>query len=138
MTPEQIELIQNSFAKVKPIADKAGDLFYGRLFELAPGVRPLFPDEITGQRDKLMATLGVAVGSLTKMDVLLPILQKLGRDHNNYGAKAEHYPVVSEALIWTLEQGLGDDFTADVREAWLALLGTVSGIMIDAQNEAAA
>jgi hemoglobin-like flavoprotein len=113
MTPNQIDLVQSSFAKVVPISDAAASLFYGRLFEIAPEVRPLFRNDMTQQGYKLLATLGFAVNGLRNLDVILPAVQALAAKHVDYGVKAAHYAPVGEALIWTLEQGLGDDFTGN-------------------------
>ena len=130
MNPTQIKLVQDSFAKVAPISEQAAVLFYGRLFEVAPSVRAMFPDDMTEQRKKLMATLAVVVGGLTNLEAVLPAASALARRHVNYGAKPEHYPVVGGALLWTLEKGLGDAWTPDVAEAWTAAYATLSGYMI--------
>jgi len=136
MTPEQITLVQDSFAKVRPIADTAADLFYGRLFEIAPAVRPMFPEDMREQKKKLMAMLGLAVTNLDKPDIVVPALQKLGRQHVAFGTRAAHYEPVGEALLWTLEQGLGPDFTPAVRAAWVETYGLVAGVMKAAAAEA--
>jgi len=130
MNPTQVKLVQDSFAKVAPISEQAAVLFYGRLFEVAPSVRAMFPDDMTEQRKKLMATLAVVVGGLTNLEAVLPAASALAKRHVNYGAKPEHYPVVGGALLWTLEKGLGDAWTPDVAEAWTAAYGTLSGYMI--------
>lgn len=128
-----IELVQTSFAKVVPIAETAAGLFYGRLFETAPEVKPLFSESnMTEQGKKLMATLGIAVQGLSNLEKTVPVLQKLAKNHVEYGVKAEHYPLVGAALIWTLEQGLDDDFTPDVKAAWVGVYDLVSSTMIDA------
>ena len=132
MTPEQKQLVQSSFAKVAPIAPQAAELFYGRLFELDPSLKALFKGDMTTQGQKLMATLGVAVGSLNNLDALLPVLQNLGRGHVGYGVKDSHYDTVGVALLWTLEQGLGDGFTPDVKDAWVKVYTLVSTVMKEA------
>ena len=116
MTPDQVKLVQQSFAKLAPIADQAAVMFYDRLFEVAPHVKAMFPADLTEQRRKLMATLSAASALATR--------------HVSYGAKAEHYPVVGGALLWTLEKGLGDGWTTEVADAWTAAYGTLSGFMI--------
>jgi hemoglobin-like flavoprotein len=131
MNPTQIKLVQDSFAKVAPISERAAVLFYGRLFEVAPSVRAMFPDDMTEQRKKLMATLAVVVGGLSNLETILPAASALARRHVNYGAKPEHYPVVGGALLWTLEKGLGDAWTPEIAEAWTAAYGTLSGYMIE-------
>ena len=107
MTPQQIDLVQSSFKKVVPIAGTAADLFYDRLFEIAPEVRPLFPQDLGEQKKKLMAMLGTAVGNLHKLDTILPAVKDLGSRHKGYGVTAAHYAPVGAALLWTLEKGLG-------------------------------
>ncbi len=98
MTPNQIKLVQTSFAQVAPIAATAADLFYGRLFEIAPQVRAMFPDDLSEQKKKLMAMLGTAVAGLNHLETLMPAVQALGRRHGGYGVKAQHYASVGSAL----------------------------------------
>jgi hemoglobin-like flavoprotein len=131
MTPDQISLVQQSFAKVAPIADQAATLFYGRLFEIAPQVKSLFPDDMTEQRKKLMTTLAVVVNGLGKLDSILPAAGALARRHVGYGVKPDHYMPVGAALLWTLERGLGADWNRDVADAWIEAYGTLSGFMIN-------
>jgi nitric oxide dioxygenase len=130
MTPDQIKLVQDSFAKVAPISEAAAVLFYDRLFEIAPQVKPMFPADMTEQRKKLMATLAVVVNGLSNLESILPAASALAKRHVGYGAKPAHYPVVGAALLWTLEKGLGDAWTPDIAEAWTAAYGTLSGYMI--------
>jgi hemoglobin-like flavoprotein len=130
MTPDQVTLVQQSFARVAPISETAAVLFYDRLFEIAPSVVPMFPTDMKEQRKKLMATLAVVVGGLSNLDAVLPAASALAKRHVSYGAKPEHYPVVGAALLWTLEKGLGDGWTPDVAAAWTAAYGTLSGYMI--------
>lgn len=136
MTPAQIADVQNSFKSVLPIAEQAGALFYGRLFEIAPAVRPLFPADTTEQARKLMLTLATVVKGLDRLDTILPAVQALAVRHVAYGARPEHYPVVGEALIWTLEQGLGEAFTPEIRASWITAYTTLSGAMIEAAEAA--
>jgi hemoglobin-like flavoprotein len=130
MTPEQVKLIQDSFAKVAPIADTAAEIFYDRLFAVAPQVRPLFPDDMTEQRRKLMATLAVVVNGLTDLDAILPAASALAKRHVAYGAEPAHYPVVGEALLWTLARGLGPGWTPEVATAWTGAYAMLSEFMI--------
>jgi hemoglobin-like flavoprotein len=132
MTPEQITLVQESFKQVQPIAAQAADLFYGRLFEIAPQMRALFPEDLTEQKRKLMAMLGTAVAGLNRTGEIVPAVQALGRRHAGYKVTAEHYKPVGEALIWTLEQGLGDAFTPPVRTAWLEAYTLLASVMKEA------
>ncbi|GGF45885.1 hemoglobin [Azorhizobium oxalatiphilum] len=137
MTPSQVELVQSSFAKVVPIADTAAGLFYGRLFEIAPEVKPLFKGDIAEQGKKLMATLAVVVNGLTRLEAIVPAAQVLARRHVAYGVREEHYAPVGAALLWTLEQGLGPDFTPEVKAAWAEAYTLLSGVMIAAAEDAA-
>ena len=116
-----------------PIASTAAELFYGRLFEIAPDVRPLFDGvDMNEQGRKLMTTLGVVVGGLTNLDAIVPVAKTLAIKHVDYGVKAEHYAVVGQALVWTLEKGLGNAFTSDVRTAWVEAYNLLSGVMTEA------
>lgn len=132
MTPEKVKLVQESFEKVVPIADKAADIFYDRLFEIAPQVRPMFPADMSDQKGKLMQTLGVAVTNLHQVETIVPTVQELGRKHVGYGVKDEHYDIVGAALLYTLEKGLGDAFTPEVKEAWTETFMLVAGVMKEA------
>jgi len=130
MTQDQVQLVQQSFSKVAPIADQAAVLFYDRLFETAPQVKAMFPADMTEQRKKLIAMLAAVVNGLANLESILPAASALAKRHVTYGARAEHYPVVGAALLWTLEKGLGDGWTPEVAEAWTAAYGTLSGFMI--------
>jgi nitric oxide dioxygenase len=130
MTPDQVKLVQQSFAKVAPISETAAVLFYDRLFEIAPQVRAMFPADMSEQRKKLMAMLAAVVNGLANLDSILPAASALAKRHVAYGAKAEHYPVIGSALLGTLEKGLGEAWTPEVADAWTAVYGTLSGFMI--------
>lgn len=129
MTREQTLLVQASFARVVPIADTAADLFYDRLFTLDPGLRPLFNADLTAQKRALMGMLRVAVASLDRLDELVPAVQQLGRRHAGYGVTEDQYATVGAALLWTLEQGLGADFTPDTRAAWTEVYAVLAATM---------
>jgi hemoglobin-like flavoprotein len=120
MNIQQIALVQASFAQVAPIADQAAVLFYGRLFELDPSLRPLFRGDMSEQRRKLMTMLTVVVNGLTRLEALVPAVQGLGRRHAAYGIAGSHFDTVGAALLWTLGQGLGEAFTSEVEAAWTA------------------
>jgi len=137
MTPEQIKLVQDSWAKVVPISETAAELFYGKLFELDPSVRAMFKGDMKEQGRKLMAILNTAVNALTKLETIVPAVQDMGRRHVGYGVKDEHYDTVGEALIWTLGEGLKDDFTDETKGAWLAVYTLVATTMKEAAAEAA-
>ena len=132
MTSEEIRLVQTSFAGVVPIAPLAADLFYARLFELAPQVRPLFKGDMVEQGRKLMAMLGTVVASLDRLDVIVPAARELARRHVAYGVQPAHYAPVGEALIDTLAKGLGDGFDEATRAAWVTAYRTLSTVMIEA------
>src|SRR3982074_3145290 len=125
MTPDQVTLVQESFAKVAPISETAAELFYGRLFEIAPQVKAMFPADMTEQRKKLMVMLAAVGNGLGNLEAILPAASALATRHVSYGAKAAHYPVVGAALLWTLEKGLGDAWTSEVQDAWTAAYGTL-------------
>jgi hemoglobin-like flavoprotein len=131
MAPDQVKLVQESFAKVAPISEQAAVLFYDRLFEIAPSVKAMFPTDMTEQRKKLMATLAVVVTGLSNLESILPAASALAKRHVSYGVKPAHYPLVGSALLWTLEKGLGDAWTPEVAGAWTAAYGTLSGYMVD-------
>src|SRR5580692_1405388 len=130
MTPDQVKLVQESFAKVAPISDQAAVIFYDRLFEIAPQVKAMFPSDLTEQRKKLMATLAVVVNGLSNLESILPAASALATRHVSYGAKADHYPVVGATLLWTLEKGLGEAWTAELAAASGAAYATLSGYMM--------
>lgn len=129
VTPRQIELVQTTWEQVVPIADTAADLFYGQLFTIAPQVKPLFPEDMTEQKKKLMMMITVAVRGLNNVEALVPALHKLGAGHVAYGVKDEHYPIVGAALLWTLEKGLGEAWTDEVKEAWVAVYTLLADTM---------
>ncbi len=135
MEPKTITLVQESFEKVKPIASTAAKIFYTKLFELDPALKPLFPsndEDMVIQGNKLMVMLSSAVAGLSNLEMLIPVLQNLGKRHVEYKVEPFHYQTVGEALLGTLAVGLGDDFTPEVKEAWTNVYGTMSSVMIDA------
>ena len=132
MTPEQVLLVQSGFAKVEALGDRTAALFYDRLFQLDPSLRPLFRGDPATQRAKLMAALRTVVGALDRHGELLPAVRDLGRRHAHYGIEPEHYATVGAALIWTLEQGLGPYLTAAMRRAWVAAYSLLAWTMIAA------
>src|SRR5262245_27208312 len=121
MTPTQKVLVQQSFAKVAPIADQAAALFYGRLVDTQPALRGLIKIGLDEQGKKLMAMIGACVTGLDALDQLVPVVTELGRRHAGYGVTDAHYDAVGAALLWTLERGLGPSFTLEVKEAWTAV-----------------
>lgn len=133
MTPHEIALVRSSFAKVVPIADQAAALFYARLFELDPALRGLFHGDMAAQGKKLMQTIGFCVASLDRLQTILPVVRDLGLRHVAYKVRDEHYETVGAALLWTLEKGLGADFTPETRAAW----GKVYWILAEAMKAGA-
>ena len=143
MNSEQIRLVQDSFRRVMPIADTAAELFYTRLFELDPRLKPLFKGDIAEQGRKLMQMIGMAVLSLRRLDQVLPALRALGARHVRYGVRDGDYETVGRALLWSLKRGLGDSFTPEVEAAWAEVYATLAATMqagatTDAQAEALA
>ena len=132
MKPEEINLVQSTWAQVVPIKEQAAELFYGRLFELDPSLEPLFKGDMKAQGQKRMAMIGTAVGGLTQPETIVPALRDLGRRHVGYGVQAQHYDTVGAALLWTLETGLGPAFTPETRQAWAQTYDLVAGVMKEA------
>jgi hemoglobin-like flavoprotein len=132
LTERQVALVQGTFDLIAPIADDAAVLFYSRLFEIDPGLRRLFKSDMREQRVKLMQMLTAAVKGLTHLDRLVPVVEGLGRRHAAYGVTDAHYQTVGEALLWTLEMGLGKSFTPEVREAWADVYGLLASTMRNA------
>ena len=136
MEQATIDAVQGTFAKVEPIAPQAAELFYGRLFELDPSLKPMFKGSMEEQGAKLMRMIGIAVRGLNDLGSIVPAVQNLGVRHIGYGVKDEHYDTVGAALLWTLEQGLGDAFTPDVKQAWTDVYTVLATTMKDAAHNA--
>jgi len=124
-----IQLVKESFDLVEPIAPQAAELFYANLFALDPSLQKLFKSDMVAQGEQLMKMIGAAVGLLGQPQTLMPVLQKLGRRHADYGVRDEHYDTVGAALLATLQQGTGVAFTPEVREAWVDVYGVIAGTM---------
>ena len=137
MTPRQKLLVQQSFAEVEPIADVAARLFYARLFDLDPSLESLFTGDMDEQGRKLMQMLTVAVRGLDRLDELVPAVRALGERHVRYGIRDAHYATVGSALLWTLELGLDEAFTPEVRDAWAAVYTVLADTMKQGAAEAA-
>lgn len=129
MTPETIALVRGSWQQVLPIRDAAAELFYGRLFELDPSLRGMFKGDMAEQGRKLMAIINTAVASLDDLGPILGAVEDMGRRHVGYGVTEAHYDTVGSALVWTLEKGLGEQFTVAVRDAWLETYATLASAM---------
>jgi hemoglobin-like flavoprotein len=135
-TERDLTLVRKSFDKLVPIAGVAADLFYERLFYMAPSLRALFPADMRDQKRKLMVMIAAIVQGLADLDTLVPQLLELGARHATYGVKDHHYKIVGEALIWTLERGLGNAFTPDVETAWVRVYRLVAATMQAGADEA--
>jgi hemoglobin-like flavoprotein len=134
MKPQQIELVKETWSYVITKSDEAGEIFYNRLFEVAPGVRHLFKGEMKEQSRKLMNMVTYVIAKLDKLDTIVGEIKSLAQRHNKYGAKPEHYTVVGECLIYTLKTGLGDRWNRQTEEAWLTVYTVLSSAMIAGQN----
>jgi len=132
MTPETKKLVQDSFAKVAPIADQAAALFYQNLFTADPSLKSLFKGDMVEQGKKLMKMIATAVNGLDRLEAIVPAVQDLGRRHVKYGVTSAHYDTVGAALIQTLAQGLGPAFTPEVKDAWITVYGVLASTMKDA------
>ena len=137
LTERKKRLVQSSFTKVAPIADKAAEIFYSKLFEKDPSLKPMFKGDMKAQGEKLMTMIGTAVNGLDDLNSIVPAVQNLGKNHVGYGVKDSHYDTVGAALLETLDAGLGDDFTPDVKDAWTEVYTVLATTMKDAANEAA-
>lgn len=134
MDAKTISLVQSTFQQVVPIAGTAASLFYTKLFELDPSLRPLFKSDITEQGKKLMQMIGVAVNGLNNLDALVPAVEQLGARHIGYGVQDSHYDTVGTALLWTLNKGLAEDFTPEVEAAWTEVYTLLAGVMKEASK----
>lgn len=129
LSEHQKSLIQNSFSKVVPIADVAAEIFYKKLFEYDPSLKPLFTGDMKKQGQMLMSTLKAAVDGLDDVPGLVKVLEALAQRHIKYGVKVDDYTPVGNALLYTLGQGLGDEFTPEVRQAWVTVYKVIADVM---------
>ena len=129
-TEREIEIVRSTWAPVSKDPDTAAALFYGRLFETAPAVKPLFSSDMKEQGRKLMQMISIAVNNMDRVDEIVPALIELGERHDTYGALPEHYPVVGDVLLETLAKALGADFTEEARQAWSKTYSTLAAVMI--------
>lgn len=135
MTDEQINLIKTSFAKIEPAAEEAAVLFYAKLFDLDPDLRPLFKAGIREQGLKLMQMLELAVRGLDRVEELVTMVRDLGARHAVYGVEDRHYETVGTALLWVLAKSLRADFTLETEEAWTAVYSLLAQTMKDGAND---
>lgn len=134
MNERQIQLVKDSWSQVIINAEAAGNLFYQRLFEVAPEVRHLFRGDIISQSKKLMNMITMIVNKLDKLDTLLTDIKMLAGRHDHYGAQSGHYKVVGECLIWTLSTGLSEKWNQETETAWIEAYTILSGAMIQNQT----
>jgi hemoglobin-like flavoprotein len=136
VTPEQRWLVQNSWEKVVPMAPHVAELFFDRLFELDPFLEDLFPSDLSKLGAEWMRALGLAAPRLEEPSSAAPCLAALSRMHVDVGVRPGHYVTMGNALLWTLEQSLAEDFTPRVKEAWGAAYQLISALMIQADAAA--
>jgi len=135
MTKRQQQLVKTSFRKAEHLSQIVALCFYRRLFELDPSLRQLFHTEIEAQSKKLMQALTMIAEGIDSLPELVPAIESLGRRHVHYGVKAEHYATVGEALLWSLDQTLGAEFTVEVRTAWATAFYLLADVMKQAATE---
>lgn len=134
MNPQTVNILQDSWKKVEPIAPQAAELFYQNLFFADPSLKALFKGDMEAQGRKLMQMIGLAVDKLNDQETLVPVLQSLAQRHVGYGVQESHYVIVGAALLKTLEQGLGEDFTSTVKDAWANAYSFMAETMIPASK----
>ena len=132
MDTQQVNLVQETFILLSNEAQSVAATFYQRLFEQSPSIRALFSTEPKMQQAKFMHTLSVIVWSLHRSEKFEPIVQELGRSHHAYHIQAEHYPLVRDALLWSFQQHLGEQFTPAVKQAWQAAYDFIAQAMLKA------
>lgn len=137
LTTDQVQLVQQTWSQIDKPPEDLGRLFYTRLFELEPDLRPLFSTDLAAQARSLMKMLSLVVSGLDRLDTLIPAVKALGLRHQGYGVAAAHYDLVGAALVWMLQQELGDAFTHSVRRAWSDAYQILAGVMLDAVAEQA-
>jgi hemoglobin-like flavoprotein len=135
MTEKQIKLIEESWDYIIMNTDEAGELFYGRLFDKHPELKPLFKSNPQEQARKLIALITFAVNKLNSFEEIISDVEALGKRHVAYGVHPKHYEIVGDTLLWTLEQGLGEKWNGDLLVAWSNLYGILSDIMIKAAQK---
>src|SRR4028119_1419941 len=126
-----VELLEESFEKIKPRAEEFAASFYENLFKLYPEVKPLFANtEMAKQQKKLLNSLVLVVENLRSPEALEPVLNALGGRHIGYGVIPQYYEPVGEALLTTFEQYLEPDWTPEVKQAWTDAYGAITGLML--------
>jgi nitric oxide dioxygenase len=136
MTPADVETVKTTFVQILPQADEFGPKFYERLFSLDPALKDMFKEDIAVQSKKLVRMLATLVAGLESLETVVPTLESLAVRHVGYGVRDEHYNIVGQSLIWTIDQQLGDAFTPQVRDAWVAAYVLISETMKAAARDA--
>ena len=130
MTEKQIQLVQQSWLQVKPVARQAGMIFYEKLFIVAPAVKHMFTQDMQQQADKLVTMLSYVVTRLHRLDDIIAEVEELGKRHQQYGAAPAHYDVVGSCLVATLKDGLADKWTDELQQAWIAAFSILKTAML--------
>ncbi len=131
MTNQQLLLVKQSWKLLREVDPAVlGDVFYGRLFIKYPSLRSMFKESMESQYQKFVDMLSIIVARLDRPDTIAQEVSQLARSHEGYGVKPEHYSAVKEALLWTLERGLGNDWNADIRRAWEVCYDTITRSML--------
>ena len=131
-SPEHVRIVQSTWLEVLPSKDITARRFYDRLFEMDASFRDLFPGDMSEQCEELVLLIDAAVKGLSRLPRLVPAVQELGRCHASTGINDDHYAMAGDALVWALGNGLGTEFTPDVKEAWTAVYGVLATTMRDA------
>lgn len=124
-----MQLVRLSLVSVLNHKPDAGQLFYRRLFEIAPELRPLFKSDIDAQSHKFIDMLRLILSLLNNPSGLSNTLTQLAHRHRNYGVRDDHFEKVHAALLWTFEDILGAGFTPELRSAWSSLYKMVASAM---------
>ncbi len=135
MTPDQVQIVRATFARILPVKAQAAAVFYRRLFQVAPSMRTMFKSDAKAQGAKLMAALSMVVMDLDRLEKMIPRIQDLARRHVDYGVIEPHYATFGQTLMWTLEKALGPAFTPAVRDAWSEAYGILAEAMIAAAKQ---
>lgn len=129
MDARNISLVQQSFEKAAGLGETVAEIFYAELFAIDPSLQPMFKGDMKAQGRKLLTTLAFVVRGLDKPEQIVPAAEQLAIKHVAYGVTARHYTLVGNALLRTLKKGLGDDFTPEVRAAWVAAYQLLADVM---------
>jgi hemoglobin-like flavoprotein len=129
MTQDDIVLVQQSWRKALGRKDSVANAFYPKLFELDPALQPLFEADMRDQGRKLVHLITAVVRGLDRVEFLLTAVREFGRRQSSLGIRDEHYGTVATALLWSLEQALEEEFTLQVKAAWVVTYGVLSQTM---------